>query len=252
MSDGRILLRVYGDSLAMPRADEGVPYRATYAELVAEGLERETGRRVDLYNRAHGGQPVTTLFSEYGMDTVYFGKAGGDVLVLHLGIVDCAPRPIPNWFKSLISALPYRVRLPIVNFLHDNRARLMNAGLRFRVTRPERFAKTVATWLEKGARDFSRVYVVNIAPTTPEMEAHSPGLTAAIEEYNALLAAAVERSGAPNVRLVDVHSRVLAEDDGIETYINRTDGHHITAEGHRMYADAILGCEKAATGEERA
>lgn len=240
----RILIRVHGDSLTMPRESVGVPYPDTYAELVrAHVAAVHPDAQVHLYNRGRGGQSIKTLFTDYSMDQIYFGSPGGDILILQVGVVDCAPRPIPGWFKWLLGHSPGPVRKPFVSFLHHNRARLMNMGFRFRTTGPAKFTRVLGKWLARAAAEFSRVYVLNIAPTTPEMEAHSPGLSAAIVRYNGLIAETVASLGVDNVHLVDVHARIMEEDEGLERYINPEDGHHITAAGHRMYADAIAEFE---------
>ena len=81
--------------------------------------------------------------------------------------------------------------------------------------------------------------VVNIAPTTPEIEAHSPGLMQGISEFNELLARAVSDARSPNIVVVDVYNAIATSPDGVATCINARDGHHITPRGHELYARLI-------------
>ncbi|MBU0608187.1 MAG: hypothetical protein KKI08_09870 [Armatimonadetes bacterium] len=40
---------------------------------------------------------------------------------------------------------------------------------------------------------------------------------------------------------MDAHGAILSESDGLAKYINNKDGHHLTREGHRLYADLMVG-----------
>ena len=56
------MIRVYGDSLAMPRAEAGVTCDQTYAELFAEWCrKRHPASSVKLYNRSAGAADVPKL-----------------------------------------------------------------------------------------------------------------------------------------------------------------------------------------------
>ena len=75
MSGQAYVLRLYGDSLAMPRATAGLGFDQTYAELLRDELEQAgVAPRVFLYNRALGGQGIKRLYETFLMDSVYFGR----------------------------------------------------------------------------------------------------------------------------------------------------------------------------------
>lgn len=235
-----LLVRVYGDSLGMPRWSDGVAWTATYPEVLAEELEqRHPGWRVRLYNRSRGGASIEVLRRDYDDDTSYFGDEAGGVLVLQCGIVDCAPRPLPPRARRLLGRLPGPVRAPIVGLLHRHRATLQRRGFAWTVTPRDVFRRVYGEWLAHAAVRVSRVLVLNIAPTTDAMDAHSPGLAAAIAEYNALIADVVREVGARNVTLVDVYAVCRCAPDAAEL-INQRDGHHITPRGHALFAQLLL------------
>lgn len=79
---GRLLLRVYGDSLSMPRAEEGIAYPDSYPELLRDGLAEVTGDTVDLYNRSYGGAPIDQLKQACEYDALYIVAAAGSSVVL--------------------------------------------------------------------------------------------------------------------------------------------------------------------------
>ena len=245
MSDKRLLIRVYGDSLGMPRADSGVRFDQTYSELFCAWLRTvRSDAQVHLYNRSQGGASIRKLFQEYQMDSIYFGKPGGDILVLQLGIVDCAPRPIPTWVKFLIGRLPSPLRTPIVKFLHRFRPNLLRMGCKWRSTSRSAFSRLFQKWLQRAANDFARIYVVSVMPTTPEIEARSPGLGESAVSCNQDIEAAILSSGAANIHFIDAH-RIAAENpDEVSRFVDASDGHHLTAEGHRLLSGLLIQNEK--------
>ena len=236
-----VLIRVYGDSLSLPRAGDGIPYTDTYPELLAQECRtRWPEAGAHLYNRSHGGHTIGELWSEYRNDNFYFGDSGGDILVVQCGVVDCAPRPIPESVRRVISALPGPLKSVVINFLHHNRARMLRSGFVFRKTKPARCATLYKQWLSLAVQQFAHVYALNIAPTTPAMEAHSPGFSASIERYNDLIATTIEELDAPNLTLVNAYEAIVGETEGLAKYINGKDGHHLTLAGQRLYADLIV------------
>lgn len=236
----RLSLLVYGDSLGMPRAVDGILFDQTYAELLRAGYERllpET--RVHLYNRSRGGGSAAALYRDYKQDSFYFAKPMADVLVIQGGVCDCAPRPIPFWLRRCISRLPELLKARIIKFIHNNRARLQRAGS-WRETPPAEFKVRFQEWLEHAVCNVGQVYVINIAPTNDEIEAHSPGFRHSIELYNGLIQQAVEAVNATNLGLVDVHAHILTQMEPLDYYVNKKDGHHVTVAGHRLYSELIL------------
>lgn len=237
----RFLVCIYGDSLSMPRECAEIPFFKTYAELLCLELEQlDHKKRVFLYNRSRGGASIVSLWRDYQQDRGYFGPASGDLLVIQCGIVDCAPRPIPEWFKKVIARLPNRTRSSVVKFLHDHRPALLHAGFSWRITKPEVFSHTLQRWLSSAIQDFQSVYIFNIAPTTTEMDAHSPGLSNSIEQYNELIAGALRSVSANNLFLMDINTAIKGSRLSITNLINVEDGHHITLEGHALYSQMII------------
>ena len=246
MTPEPLLVRVYGDSLSLPRVSEGVAAGATYPELFCRELRRRRPERdVILFNRARGAGTVTTLVADYLRDAGYFGNPGADRLVIQCGICDCAPRPLPPAMRGLVARLPGRLRQGVVGLLHEHRPRLVSFGPVWRETRPSSFHRTYAYWLGLAVRECVRVYAVNIAPVTDSLEAHSPGLRASIALYNRLIGEAVDALGSKSLVLLDAHAAISARPRGIEACINANDGHHLTAEGHRLYSELVLEREGA-------
>jgi hypothetical protein len=235
-----MLIRVDGDSLSMPRATEEILFRDTYPELLRMRIETSwPNRRVCLYNRSRGGATIRTLLEDFRTDSFFFGKTGGDLLIIQAGVVDCAPRPVLPLLRRGIGLLPPRPKARAIRFLHDNRAAILRRGFGSRATRPRPFGIRYAEWLAQAREEFTWVYALNIAPTNPYIEERSPGFGASVAAYNALIDQACASAG-PNVRVIDVHRAISREPDGVSRYINARDGHHITVAGHQLYCNLIM------------
>ena len=89
-----------------------------------------------------------------------------------------------------------------------------------------------------------RVYVINIPPTNETTEAHTPGFSDSIKLYNELIHNAAQSVPSANVFLIDVFRAIHTMPKGISTHIIKSDGHHITLEGHKLYAHLIMTNEK--------
>ncbi len=239
-----ILVRIYGDSLSMPREFESVPFYCTYPELFRQSLEHiYPGKQVCLYNRSVGGGTIKSLWADYQRDSSYFRPDKGDVLIIQCGIVDCAPRPIPSSVGKFVSRLPGILQQVVRKFLHHYRPRILHSGFSWRHIIPQEFKSTLIKWLATAKEDFNRVYVFNIAPTNESIEAHSPGLSSSIELYNKLISKSIKSVESGNIHLMDIHKAIISSGSSISKYINDQDGHHITLEGHKLYARMIASHE---------
>lgn len=230
------VVRLYGDSLGLPRYQDGIHFSATYAELFCAWLRTEQGvKRVSLYNRSQGGATAPQLARLATEDNSYFGPAAPQLLILQCGICDCAPRPVPLGLRRLIGRLPGCLQRPVIRLLHRYRPWLQRHGCVWRHTDAEPFRRAVTAWIRESAEFARAVFVVNIAPPTQAGEAHSPGLVAGVNEYNKLLQASVASVGSDRVVLVDVHATLLASVGTLERCVNQADGHHLSMSGHELY-----------------
>lgn len=235
-----LVVRVYGDSLGMPRATTGIRFYDTYSELVCKWLRSYMNKSVYLYNRSKGAVGIKDLFGDFCSDSEYFGKLAHGILIIQLGIVDCAPRLLPVWVKKrILTRLPVRLNRKIRTSLRDHRPTLQMIGISGRITQKDDFLQLYKKWLVKGSEDFSMVLAVNILPTTVSMEKHSPGLSERIRSYNELIKEAIDTTQIQNVALIDIHGHVMAKPEDIELYVMREDGHHLTIEGHKAIANLI-------------
>lgn len=244
--DNTLEIFIYSDSLGLPRSRDGILCSQIYSELFRSWIEmNRKDSKVYLFNRSQGGIKLRQLWGLFQMDSAYFGSSGEKIMVLHCGIVDCAPRPIPDWLRYIISRFPGKMQRPVVHFLHNNRPRILKSGLMWRATRPERFSFLYKQIVTKATAQFSRVYIINIFPTTDNIETHSPGLSRSIEWYNDIIRQVINETKADNLIFIDVHKFIRESHCELQSIINKTDGHHLTVQGHRLLFDLLIEKEKA-------
>lgn len=224
---------VYGDSLSMPRAVLGIRLTDTYPELLAESIREATGRRVIVWNRSGGALTIRNLQQSYFNDFPYFDPSERQMLILQFGVVDCAPRPLPRLLRGVLSRAPRNIREPVVHWLHEHRAPLLRAGVRFQIVGEKPFREKLLAWIRHATAAFDRVILIGIAPINAETHEQSPGFSIAIKRYNGIMAETVRTVAAENLSFIDVHREIL--EGGIGRLIDR-DGHHLTLAAHAFYA----------------
>lgn len=242
-----MLIQYYSDSLGLPRPGH-VSVSQRYIHLFQTALRNVRDDDLFLVDRSRRGATIDQLFELYSEDEEYYTE-GKDVLVIHEGICDCAPRPIPHNVRKFISRLPGFLKYRIIAFLHKHRAALLRRGFAHYLVNAEDYETILKKWLTDAAPKFKRIYVLNIAPTNQEIEAHSPGLQKSIGQYNAIIEKVIAEINADKIKLIDCHSIIKASEHGLDSLIIKEDGHHLTALAHTIYARLIIEKELATLKE---
>ncbi|MBF0405899.1 MAG: hypothetical protein HQM10_00990 [Candidatus Riflebacteria bacterium] len=238
-----MIVHIFGDSLSLPRLSDGIPFHLTYPELFKGELSMKyPNLNLHLFNWSHGGANITSTLDEFLLRNDYFSQDAKNIFILQIGIVDCAPRPLPKLLRGFVGVLPDVLQKPIVRFIHNNRARIQKAGFVYHKTPPALF-ETVLNELMERIKKLDRIYVFNIAPTNKKTEKHSPGFTRSVMQYNEIIKSVIQRHSSPNIFLIDVFNNIN-NPSRISQYINKEDGHHITVEGHELYTKLLLENEK--------
>ncbi|HET6977578.1 MAG TPA: SGNH/GDSL hydrolase family protein [Pyrinomonadaceae bacterium] len=224
---------VMADSLAMAREGEtNVPYDATYPYLLDQSLRRRF--QSDAPMVIERGMRRRTI--EYVLDEWYelVDLRKADVVVVHVGIVDCAPRVFLRRERQFVENLkPAFLRESILSNVHKHRRAIVN--LRKKVYVPvERFNKLVAQVIERAKQSKLRSLVlVNIITPPAEMDERSPGFVKNVGVYNEILKSHATRDG---VHLIDL-DQMIREAGGVEQLT--VDGIHINETGHALLANEI-------------
>ena len=234
-------IRIYGDSLGLPRIGH-VKNEERYITLL-EQYVRQKHTNIEYLDRTRINSTVPYLYRWYAEDNAYFGNIG-DVLIIHCGICDCAPRPIPPKLRGFISTLKGKFKQLVVNLVKKNRARLQKNNFIWRITDPNIFLEIYTKWIAEASKLFKQIYIINIAPTNEATEKHSPGLMASIEQYNTMIAEILNITNNDNLYLIDIHQNInkeiISQNNHINQYVLEEDGHHIAPKTHQIIFNKII------------
>jgi hypothetical protein len=227
---------VIGDSLGMPRQQADVNINDTYLYLLQTRWYEKYGQ-VIVWPLIRGGARLQDLIIEFqGYFLPYIGHKKIDVCIVHLGIVDCAPRPLPFLMRSGLSQVHPWLRSKMANFLHQNRERLSRIGWSFRLTSPNKFNKLYSNFLQLLSLQCGRIYCINMPPALEDTYLHSPGLKDSIVRYNEIINKVA--STIDGIKVIDVFNK-FQEDP--KYYV--TPDLHITKEAHNWIYQQITEYE---------
>ena len=236
-----VIIGVLGDSLPLPRQFQELEFYQTYPYLLANWL-RTCGTHTEVWEAAQAGVPITNVIHNYEDYRTYVGRHTQGIGILHLGIVDCTPRPVPLGLRKTIGKLPTALRKPIIKVLHDYRVQILKYGPEFVFTKPQQFRRKYRYLLEQMTQDFGQVYAVNIIPPGPNFESRSPGVAQNAKAYNRIISEVTDSvEGATIIHIW----QACQQPGGIETLVSGHDGHHLNPAGHhRVFQMVASACEE--------
>lgn len=201
MAKPKILLLT--DSLAFPRCE---PERVTYEETYIALLKTEFPQ-CDFIHHGRGGATIVDLFKH---STYYHEALQPDLVFMHAGVVDCAPRALTVIEQHIISRLPIGSRLAVE--LVKKYSHALRGVRKMTYTSVEVFAQYVT----KFESLFPKVYWIDILPASDAYELKLEG----IQRNKALYSAILQRHrciGTEQFQACDIMA----------------DFHHLSRSGHR-------------------
>jgi lysophospholipase L1-like esterase len=221
---------ILADSLALPRPEnEGkIPYEATYPYLLERSLRQKASVAPQVIERGMRRRTIEYVLDDW-LEMVELRKP--DILVVHVGIVDCAPRIFLRREGRFIARLrPVHLPRFIFKFAGKHRRRIVT--LRPRVYVPaERFRRHLAEVAEKAAAaGIKSLVLINIITPPDALEQRSPGFQQNVRIYNRILE---EEARRPGIHLVDING-LVEKKGGAENLL--PDGIHINEAGHKLLA----------------
>lgn len=180
-------LVVIGDSLAMPRSVDGeeVLWSQTWPSLLGAAMAGDF-EVVNFSARAKNSNQLVnpTLFLEQ------IEWVRPKVIIVQIGVVDCAPRIFTNKEKRVLKWLPSFLRESIIRGRSNNRQALTAKDPLGKVeVHPAQFRQNFEDFVGKLARlpKMPKLMVMPIVANLQEMEAKSPGYSSNMALYNDIL-----------------------------------------------------------------
>ena len=230
-SNDFINLYIYSDSLAFRRPGQPQDLSFTYPFLLKALTERHLGVRTNLIMRGGGGARVSDIGKTIKRDAGYFGgdATALNIAILQLGIVDCAPRPITYAVSPLLRILPIVGPRILAMFVRHRRG-LQNIWS-YAVTSQSAFKREYASIVYTCRSAQIRVLSIGLPLPPFPIEHRSPGFRRSASIYNTLIHDLVPDS------FCDMEQYMT---ESLRETLLLPDGHHLTEEGHRFYAEKIF------------
>ena len=151
-----------------------------------------------------------------------------DIVIVHVGIVDCAPRIFLRRERNFVETLRLkRLRNFILNFVHKHRRRIVLLR-RLVYVPPARFKELVEEMVERArASKIRSLLLINIVSPPDKLEERSPGFQKNVRIYNQFLA---EQVDGRLIQLIDLN---IQQQSGAHLTI---DGIHINEQAHKILA----------------
>ncbi len=224
-------LYIYSDSLAFRRTGQSQDLTFTYPFILKELIEAKLGFRTNLLVRGGGGLNIKQIKEIVRRDTGYFG--GDDqalnIAVLQFGIVDCAPRPITYVLLPLLGSMPV-LGPKILAKLVEHRRGVQNL-CSYTVTSRHTFKKEYASIVYTCHSLQMRTLSVGLPLPPLSIEFRSPGFRRSASIYNELIRDVIPES------FCDIEQYMT---ESLRESLLLSDGHHLTEEGHRFYAEKLF------------
>lgn len=220
---------IIGDSLAMPRP--GVSYEDTWVYKLIEALPE-----FEFIDKTRRASTSERLVTEGGGDSNPKGADllehyMPDVVVMHLGIVDCAPRYFKKGgFENIIlnRIVPKSLRTSYVEYVKKNRVR----DPRKADVVPSQFYANCQNYFQRAKSLDVKVLAIMIAPVTNVFVDKSPYINQSIEDYNDIY-----RDLRKDFENVDV---VYPFNNGINLEDITIDGYHVNLKGHDIIFQKLM------------
>ncbi len=228
-------ITLFADSLALPRGSEwgNIAYEKTYPYLLETALRtKEDFKDFIFINRAQRFRTITDTWREYN-DFVTLKNS--DTVILHCGIVDCAPRVFSMEQRKLIEKLPWFFQRLIIKTVHTFRSAIIKTICREKVYTPlPDFIESLENTFKSARNAGINIIAVNIIVPSQTLDDRSPGYIKNATSYNRSLEAT---ANAHNVPVIDLSNHIHQNGGHDEL---TTDGMHINEKGHAFMAEKLL------------
>ncbi len=224
----------FADSLAMPRftPPDIIHWEETWPRQLSDALHRAQCP-TEVINCGGRARTIDSLVSNDFHEHIELKEP--DVVIIQIGVVDCAPRIFTRLERRIISRprFPRFLRKRLVARRSARRAEIIGRDPLAKVyTSPERFAKYLKQFEERRLQVERppAMVVLPIVGNPDVMDSKSPGYSDNVARYNELLSTYCRDSGARWI----TPEQLLQQYDNAEMFCS--DGYHLSVVGNRRCA----------------
>jgi len=219
-------LAIIGDSLGMDRETEpeGTPRNLVWPMLIANG-----NRTFSIINKCQRARMMCSVPE----DLLRVIAAGADVIVIQVGVVDCAPRVFSKADQTIFDQLSDVAHSKLLPLVKEQRVNLINNYPLIVYLELSEFAEYVSK-IVKYAMYFEVPIIFVSIIRTKTMDSKLPGWFGRAFEYNRILQNASKHS---YIYFFDADSCFADQGNG-ELYCQ--DCHHMSTYAHSFFAENII------------
>jgi acyl-CoA thioesterase-1 len=204
---------IVGDSLAFNRPDS-LNNEQRWPALLREKL---SGYKV---NNLSMGSSTSNRFKKLPKSLL----SADDILIVQIGVVDCAPRLFNRFENKVISILPKPLSKKVIAFFKKRR---VQSSARAYVD-PLKFENNLLRLFNK-YKD-TAIYYIKILPASTKYMSSNPAVSKAIDQYNSIIDVCANKF--PKVQLISFNNQNI--DD-----LTLEDGYHLNASGHLLVSSLL-------------
>ena len=226
-------ISIITDSLAMPRVEgkDVVYIHETWPKLLAQKIDNKNFTVAEFTERARDTESLNT--EQIFVETIKFSNPA--ILILQIGIVECAPRIISKFENKLLNKpfVPNKLRRIIINTRKKNRNKILKKGSLKKVyVKPADFSRNMEGFIDKVKECIPNIKIILI-PILGDylfLEEKSLGYLQNINLYNQIIKEISEKKSCTYM----IHLTELMNNN----LFYSSDGYHLNAAGHeKIYHD---------------
>ena len=223
---------VAGDSLGLPRIK---PTLISYKDIwpyILEGKLKERNVNSKILNHSERSRTLPKLLKNF-QDIVSIWEP--DILIIQIGIVDCAPRLFSEREHKFLNSgiIHWRIAKAIINFASKHRRQIITLRPWVRYTPLKKFKKSLEDLGKILSQTNYKTIVLPIFPSFPSHTYRSPGYNESVEKYNNEWKNFCEKYSHIFINLEEIINDLKLEDLLLE------DGHHLSKLGHLRIATSL-------------
>ncbi len=222
---------ILGDSLAMQRTIEGIAYEQTYGYLLKKYFESYYSNYFVIIMAKRANDTMRQSMSDSILYDIKQFKP--DIVIIHLGIVDCAPRIFSKIERGIISLLPEYLSYRIINF-YSKRRLFFTKYLPKKYVNIKNYEKNMQKILNIIIENKAIPIIINISNPPEKIAYRSYNFLNNVRKYNNIL---LNLSKNYNCKLINFNKIVEKNPNYL-----LSDGIHISKKGNQKLANEIIDC----------
>lgn len=220
MDKRRIL--IVGDSTALPR--EEVNYCNTWVYLLKKELTNYT-----IENVSKWGETTNSLIGREKLEWY-----NPNIIILQLGICDCAPRLLTKLERKILSYLPPKTVAVYVSIIKTIRKKSIDRA----TVDSDAFMENINRYISRAEKlNVEKIIIIGILNSGKKYQMKNPSIQNSIDIYNNILLECTNKSN-----IITFLEMNLPENEVDEITIE--DGFHYNDKGHKLIYEKIKGILK--------